>query len=133
MLSHGAIYTHCYRHALNLGVSDCMKQSKVMRSALDVVAEISKLIKKSPKRDSMFERLKMDLAPETPGFRVLCPTRWTVRAASLKCVIDNYEVLLGVFEESQSQPLDGEMRAHIIGGEAQMHSFNFCMACTLLS
>ena len=120
-----AVYTHCYGHALNLGVSDCIKQCKVMKSALDVVVEISKLIKKSPKRDSSFEKLKSELAPETPGFRVLCPTRWTVRAASLKSVIDNYEVLLGVWEEAQSGRLDGEMKARIIGVETQMHTFNF--------
>ena len=47
-----AIYTHCYGHALNLGVSDCIKKSKVIKSALDLVAEILKLIKQSPKRDS---------------------------------------------------------------------------------
>ena len=120
-----AVYTHCYGHALNLGVSDCIKQCKVMKSALDVVVEISKLIKKSPKRDSSFEKLKSELAPETPGFRVLCPTRWTVRAASLKSVIDNYEVLLGVWEEAQSGRFDAEMKARIIGVETQMHTFDF--------
>ena len=26
----------------------------------------------------------------SPGFRVLCPTRWTVCAASMNCVLDNY-------------------------------------------
>ena len=46
-----ALYTHCYGHALNLAVGDCVKQCGLMRSALDVVAEISKLVKKSPKRD----------------------------------------------------------------------------------
>ena len=76
----------------------------------------------SPKPDSLFERLKMDLAPEIPGFHVLWAIHWsrtvlrTVRATSLKSVIDNYErdyeVLL---EESQSQLLEGEMRACIIG------------------
>ena len=60
-----------------------------MKSALDVMGEISKLIKLSPKRDAVFQKLKADLAPETPGFRVLCPTRWTVRAASLQSVLDN--------------------------------------------
>ena len=29
-----AIYTHCCGHTLNLGVCDCIKQSKVMTSAL---------------------------------------------------------------------------------------------------
>lgn len=82
-----AIYTHCYGHALNLGVGDTIKQCQLMKSALEVVTEISKLIKKSPKRDSAFQRLKSELAPDTPGFRVLCPTRWTVRAASLQSVL----------------------------------------------
>ena len=71
MLSIGP-YTSIVGHALNLGVSDCVKQSKVMKSAFGTVAEISKLIKSFPKWDSSFERLKIDQAPETPGFRVLC-------------------------------------------------------------
>lgn len=120
-----AIYTYCYGHTLNLGVSDCIKQSKAMKSALDVVTKISKLIKKSPKWDSCFEKLKSELAPETPGFRVLCRTRWTVRAASLTSVTDNYKVLMGVWEEAQSGHLDGEKKAHIIGVETQMHTLIF--------
>ena len=67
-----------------------------MRSCLDAVFEITKVIKKSPKRDAIFQKLKHDLATDTPSFRVLCPTRWTVRAASLQSVLDNYEVLLSV-------------------------------------
>ena len=46
-----------------------------------------------------------------------------MHAASLKNVIDNYEVLLGVWEEAQSGRLDGEMKARIIGIETQMHTF----------
>ena len=88
-----AIYTHCYGHALNLVVGDTVKQSKVMRDTLDTTYEISKLISFSPKRDSLFEKLKQELAPETPGFRTLCPKRWTVRANSLQSVLDNYVVL----------------------------------------
>ena len=38
-----ALFTHCYGHALNLTIGDCVKQCKVMRSALEVVYEISKL------------------------------------------------------------------------------------------
>ncbi len=126
-----AVYTHCYGHALNLSVGDCIKQSKVMKATLDIVAEISKLIKKSPKRDSSFERLKSELAPDTPVFRVVCPTRWTVRAASLKSVIDNYEVLLGVWEEAQGGRLESDMKARIIGVETQITNvhFRFLVRC----
>ena len=119
-----AVFTHCYGHALNLAVGDCVKQCKVKKMALDVGAEVSKLIEKSPKREATFHKLKADLAPETPGFSVLCPTCWTVRALSLQSVLDNYEVLLQVWQEALNGSLDGKMRAHIIGVEAQMMKFD---------
>ena len=46
-----AVFTHCYRHSLNLAINEEMK------STMDVVTEICKLIKKSPKRDAMFLEL----------------------------------------------------------------------------
>ena len=96
-----------------------------MRSALGTVYEIWKLIKKSPKRNTSVQKLKQELAPDTPGFRVICPTRWTVRAASLHSVLDNYEVLLGVWTEAQEGHLDSEIRARVIRVEAQMLTFDF--------
>ena len=88
---------------MNLAVGDTVKQSKIMRDALDTTYEMSKLVKFSPKRDSLFEKLKQELAPDTPGFRTLCPTRWTVRADSLQSVLDNYEVLQDLWEEKQKK------------------------------
>ena len=70
-----AILTHCYGHSLQLAVGDMVREVRNLRDALDTTSEISKLLKYSPKRDRMFEKLKAELAPETPGFRVLCPTR----------------------------------------------------------
>ena len=122
-----AVYTHCYGHALNLSVGDTVKQCKVMRSALDTVYEISRLIKKSPKRDASFQKLKQELAPDTPGFRVICPTRWTVRAASLQSVLDNYEVLLGVWAESEDGHLDSYIRARIIGSRRRCSHSTLCL------
>ena len=126
-----AIFTHCYGHALNLAVGDSIKQCHLMKSALDVVTEISKLIKKSPKRDAVFQKMKSELSADTPGFRVLCPTRWTVRAASLQSVLDNYEVLFSVWSDALSSKLDGEMRARIIGIDTQMHTFDFLFGISL--
>ena len=57
------VYTHCYGHALNLAVGDTVKQSKVMRDALDTTYEMSKLVMFSPKRDSLFEKLKQIRLP----------------------------------------------------------------------
>lgn len=118
-----AIYIHCYGHALNLAISDTVKGSKVMKDALDVIFEVSKLVKFSPKRDVQFQKLKDELAPDSPGFRVLCPTRWTVRAASLKSVIDNYTVLQRLWEESKDDTSDPSVKARIIGVEFQFKSF----------
>ncbi|WAR25447.1 LOW QUALITY PROTEIN: hypothetical protein MAR_011151, partial [Mya arenaria] len=49
----------------------------VLRDSLDLVREISKLVKFSPKLDEHFVELRKEMSPDTPGFRVLCPTRWT--------------------------------------------------------
>lgn len=57
---------HCYGHALNLAAGDNI------RDTLDTTHEI---IKFSPQRDTLFENIKSELAPDTPGFRTLCPTR----------------------------------------------------------
>ena len=43
---------------------------------------------------TLFKKIKKELAPDTPGFQVLCPIRWTVRANSLQSVIDNWLPLL---------------------------------------
>ena len=40
-----ALYTHCYRHFLNLDMCDTIKQCKLTLDALDAAYEISKLIK----------------------------------------------------------------------------------------
>eukprot|EP00117_Sycon_ciliatum_P039495 scpid76784/ scgid29186/ len=126
-----ALFTHCYGHALNLGVGDMIRLSAIMQDALDVVAEISKMLKKSPKRDALFEKLKADIAPECPGFRVLCPTRWTVRAASLQRVLDNYQVLTAVWAEATQCKLDTEMKSRIIGVDTHMHKFEFLFGVSI--
>jgi len=57
----------------------CDTVKKLLQDALDTAIEIVKLLKYSPKRDAMFYQLKQVLAPDTPGFRMLCPTHWTVK------------------------------------------------------
>jgi len=43
-----------------------------MKDALDITHEYSTC------RDDIFRKLKEDMA--SPGIRILCPTRWTVKA-----------------------------------------------------
>ena len=126
-----ALYTHCYGHALNLAVGDAVKHCKVMKDALDTTYEVSKLVKYSPKRDTALQKLKESLAPDTPGFRTLCPTRWTVRADSLKSVIDNYCVLQKLWEMSKDYVSDPAIKGRIIGVQFQFKTFRYLFGVAL--
>ena len=56
-----AVYTHCYGHALNLVACDTVRNNKILRDALDTTNEISKLLKFSPRRDTLFEKIKSEI------------------------------------------------------------------------
>lgn len=109
--------------ALNLAIGDTVKGCKILKDSLDLIFEVSKLVKFSPKRDVHFEKLKNELALDSPGFHVLCPTRWTIRASSFKSVIDNYIVLQKLWEESIDEGIDPSIKARIIGVESQFKTF----------
>ena len=71
-----------------------------MQEALDITREITELVKLSPRRGSVFQRLKDEIASQDAGIRLLCPTRWTVKAEALESIVDNFEVLPNLWEES---------------------------------
>ena len=66
-----AIYTHCYGHALNLAVGDAVK---VVKDALQVTHEITKLLKFSPRRDAIFDKVKKELVPDSMGLCLMSHT-----------------------------------------------------------
>ena len=128
-----AVFTHCYGHALNLACADTIKRSKLMKDALDVTYEITKLVKKSPRRDAIFKRIKeeMTTAGDSGGIRVLCPTRWTVRAEAFKSILENFNILLELWDESLQIVKDTEMKARILGVQAQMKKFDYFFGVSL--
>lgn len=128
-----AVYTHCYGHALNLACGDTIRKCTILRDALDVTYEITKLIKLSPCRECMFEKLKQSTmqTPDSTGIRSLCPTRWTVKADALKSIIENYGVLQDLWDESVDVVRDSEMKARILGVAAQMKTFEYFYAINL--
>lgn len=128
-----ALYLHCHGHALNLAAGDAIKNCKVTKDALDVTFEVSKLVKFSPKRTAQLEKLRNELAIESPGFRVLCPTRWTVRAASLKSVLTNYKALQQLWETTKDSTSDPTIKGRIIGVEFQFKTFSFYFGLHLAS
>ena len=114
------MFTHCYGHALNLAVSDVVKECDSVRDVLDTVGEISKLLKYSPKRDCLFQKMKDSKSPDTAVFPTLCPTRWTVRAASLLSVLENYDVFEEFWENALEEASDSQTRSRINGVKFQM-------------
>ena len=65
------------------------------------------------------------MSPDTPGFRVLSPTRWTVRSKCLKSIQTNYSVLQALWESVQESTIPPDVRTRVIGVRAQMESFNY--------
>ena len=61
-----------------------VKNIRFLKDSMETTYEISNLIKKCSKRDAMLQEIQNDTLLECPGFRVHCPTRWTVRAKSIK-------------------------------------------------
>lgn len=126
-----ALYSHCYGHSLNLACQDGIKNIKLLENTLDTVYEITKLIKHS-KRDVIFKKIKDEVTLGAPGIRVLCPTRWTVRAEALTSTSENYEALQLTWEVAREATREAtretEMRSQIDGVAAQMRKFDFFLA-----
>jgi len=119
----------------SIAASDTVKNSKLMKNALDTTHEITKLIKFSPKREAIFKDQKAEsdatLNNCAAGIRLLCPTRWTVRADSLLSIINNYSALLSTWDEAIGTAKDTESEARLQGVQAQMKTFDFFFSVTL--
>ena len=70
-----AHYVHCLAHSLNLCLQECSCKCSAVRDALGVTQELANLIRASPKRLGLFNRMKNEIAPSSPGLKALCPTR----------------------------------------------------------
>ena len=77
--------------SLNLYVQDVSKICKLLRNTLNFIHDLVQLIKFSPKRSTLFETLKSNVALSTgqtlPSLRTLCPTHWTVRNTAISNVL----------------------------------------------
>ena len=124
-----ALFTHCYGHALSLSIADTVRVVKCLESTMDTVHELSKLLQYSPKRSALFKDIKMD---DTVGFRVLCPTRWTVCNETFHSILDNYSALMELWEAILNDKPDSETRARVNGIDSQMKKFDFYFGVCLL-
>ena len=76
----------------------------------------------------MFKKLIEDLPSKFPGFRTLCPTRWTVRGGSLQSIIDNWNVLQELWDKRLENKLEPDIKVCIIRMKHQIgETFDYFM------
>ena len=99
-----ADYTHCYGHSLSLTVKDVTKKVKILGDTMVTAREIIVLIKYSPERENLMEKIKKQIkCNEEVEIKVnsiskLSKTRWTVCAECFKRTLDNYKKLMTLWK-----------------------------------
>ena len=78
----------------------------------------------------MLLKLKSELSLESPDFKPICPTCWTVKAEFLRSVVANYPVILSVLVVEYRGNAEGT--ASVRGVHAVMVKFPFCLVLCLL-
>ena len=70
-----ALHVHCLAHSLNLCLQDVCRSCNSVHDSLQLVMEIIKLIKFSPKRTTLFNTIKSQLSPETHKSQTSLPNK----------------------------------------------------------
>ena len=93
-----AIPVHCLAHCLQLVLQEASRKCKALRESLELVREIVKPIKYSPKGSTLFAH-NLETYEGRVTLKSLCPTCWTVRTAAFQAVVENYVLLQQTVEE----------------------------------
>ena len=109
-----ALHSHCLGHSTSLAVKSIDDATRGMRDCVDACIEIVKLIKFSPKRETMLETLKIryliiaeshenledNTEIDTPlKIKKFSHTRWAMRHVGFTRIKENYQALLKLWEE----------------------------------
>ena len=96
---------HCHGHSLNISVEDATNSSRLINDVLEIVVEITKLIKFSQKREQLLVAVKEnfeidndDSLEQNDSLAKLYTTRWTVGANAFNKVINNFRPLLKLWD-----------------------------------
>ena len=79
----------------------------------------------------IFYKVKNEIACDSPGIRLLAPTRWTVHSTALTSISENYTALRETWALVKQASSDSEMRARIGGVANQMESLDFLFGVEL--
>ena len=117
------LYVYCLAHSLNVCLQDVSRSCNSVCDSLQLVMELIKLIKFSPKRTTLFNTINSQLSPETQNLKPLCPTNWTVRTGTISTILDNYEALFTTLDEvNASGRNEYVMKAGGFGRQLQLFS-----------
>ena len=102
-----ALPVHRFGHCLNLCLQDVGRQIPALRDALDIVREIGKLIKYSPKRSHLFsQKLAEADSDSVVTVKSLCTTRWTARTTAIDAILKDYSILMETMSEVNATTRD---------------------------
>ena len=125
------LYTRCYGHALYLAIKGACDKVECLKEAFDSIRETCELVKNSPQRDTKLSEIRSATQNQEKSIHAFCPTRWTVRAETLRSVIENHDELMALWEWSIKHLKDTEMKARVIGVNTVMSNFSFFYGCAL--
>ena len=136
-LNRNTLAIHCHAHALNLVCEDSIKNCRLMQNALGTSFGISKLVKKSPKREWQLANIhtkrlftENDEQNKIKNIRVFSDTRWIVRCGALVSIIQHYEELKKLWKWCLKEYKDTNATPRIIGAQTQMNKFNYFWGST---
>ena len=67
------MYVHCHAHKLNLALCDASLQIKDVSDIIDVIENVSVFVRRSAKRQALFEHIKEKTKKER--LKLFCDTR----------------------------------------------------------
>ena len=124
--------THCHEHTLRLPVKETSKSSTLLNDVMGAVAEITILVKYSPKREQflgfikeMFEFVDDDEYDQKMAITKVCVTRRAVRATTFMKVLSSYAQLMKLCEICLQETLTREVCSRIISCQFQRKLFKF--------
>ncbi|XP_068225569.1 zinc finger MYM-type protein 1-like [Palaemon carinicauda] len=100
-----ALYVHCGAHVTHLIISKAIPNSLFIKNALDNLQELGTLYRSSGKFKHMYLNIHTDdlNTPSPTSLKPICPTRWLIRYAAVKAVLDNYPDVLAALQEAAKE------------------------------
>lgn len=137
-----SIFVHCSNHSLDLVIQEVAKKCELISNSISLVKDVSNAILESSKRKTIFSDIVLDPCTEGDNSSLkpkrliaLCPTRWCVRAKSIRRFVENYvrvqETLTIMLDNDSSCNITNERRAILRGYQGKMGKFSTLLALNI--